>query len=237
MCGVNALKRQENVGRLCRGRVVAIEKQDNPAAGKSAATSNKPTESFGKSASGLVRAADYGLKLSNGDYEGVAKKAAAEVAINALKSDKAGEVVKKSFEGAARYVPKAATWGQKIPLGLGAAITAGMVLYKVGEEARSGNFGKAGAELVAGTAQAVGNLVGFGAGDAVRETVRGVTAYVVEDSHPEWVPDKSGLRSLGEELLEKFRKAVAFTPSVKGPAATGVRMAFTPLPMPQPDVT
>lgn len=216
---------------------MVLEKQDNTAAGKPTATSNKPTESFGKSASGAVRAAEYGLKLSNGDYEGAAKMAATEMAIKALKSDKAGEVVKKSFEGAARYVPQAATWGQKIPLGIGSAITAGMVLYKVGEEMTSGNFGKAGTELLAGAAQAAGNLVGFGAGDAVRETVRGATAYVVEGSHPEWVPDKSGLRSLGEDLYEKFKRAVAFTPSVKGPAASGVSMAFIPLPVPQLEIS
>jgi hypothetical protein len=48
---------------------------------------------------------------------------------------------------------------------------------------------------LAGTAEAGGNIVGFGVGDAAREVVRG---GVIAAAGEEYAPQKSGLRTLGE---------------------------------------
>lgn len=84
--------------------------------------------------------------------------------------------------------------GKKIPI-VGFVVTAGFVLAEVGGDAYHGEYGKATAALGAGTAEALGNIVGFGVGDGAREVVR---EGVVLAAGEKYAPNKSGLRQLGE---------------------------------------
>ena len=51
-------------------------------------------------------------------------------------------------------------------------MTVGFVLFASGKHAWAGDYDLAAAELAAGGAEAVGNIAGFGAGDAAREIAR-----------------------------------------------------------------
>ncbi|MBL8640810.1 MAG: hypothetical protein JNL76_01695 [Alphaproteobacteria bacterium] len=100
---------------------------------------------------------------------------------------------------------------KRIPV-LGGVITAGMTLWGAGTEAAKGNWKKAGSELVAGAAETVGNVVGFGAGDALREGTR--KAMLVAGVKTENAPDKSGLR-VAVETAYDLGKVVTDTAKLK----------------------
>lgn len=93
---------------------------------------------------------------------------------------------------------------KRIPV-VGAVVTAATALWSAGSQAADGNFGKATAELAAGGAEAAGNIVGFGAGDAAREVVRGAISSAAGDKY---APEKSGLRQMAENAYELGSKAV-----------------------------
>ncbi|TAL29291.1 MAG: isochorismatase family protein [Alphaproteobacteria bacterium] len=118
----------------------------------------------------------------------------------------------ETYEAAAKLAAKVGpvskllgNFGKKIPF-IGAGLTLGYVLYEVGANVYDGKYAKASAALAAGSAETLGNIVGFGAGDIVREVVR---ETVVQTAGEEYAPEKSGLRQLGERAYEVGAKTIA----------------------------
>lgn len=100
---------------------------------------------------------------------------------------------------------------KRVPV-LGGVITAGMTLWGAGAEAVKGNFKKAGSELVGGAAETVGNIVGFGAGDALREVAR--KGLMVAGVKEENAPNKSGIRVAAETAYD-LGKTIADSAKLK----------------------
>ena len=115
--------------------------------------------------------------------------------------------------------------GKKVPVA-GALLTGGFVLYEVGANLYNGKFGRAGAALLAGGAEAAGNILGFGIGDLARETVR---ESVVLTAGEDYAPNKSGLRDLTERAYELGEKVVAGAPKTREDAQK--RLAAIPKPV------
>ncbi|QQG35432.1 MAG: hypothetical protein HYS17_07745 [Micavibrio aeruginosavorus] len=141
-----------------------------------------------------------GAQLSEGNVAGAAATVAAAEAQNKLLSK------------GVQFI------GKRVP-GIGAIITVGATLWSAGAQAAQGNLGKAAAELTAGVAEAAGNVVGFGAGDALRE---GVRAGVVAIAGEKYAPEKSGIREAAEVAygaLSKKGDAAASAPSSAGATA------------------
>ncbi|MDD3020760.1 MAG: hypothetical protein PHX61_07250 [Alphaproteobacteria bacterium] len=150
---------------------------DEPQAGRGstlAATGSKVDAKLGKAAI----AAEAATHLAQGDVTGAATSVAKDVAAQAAIKTGVGFVAKR------------------IPV-VGGLVTAGMALFSAGSQAAQGNWKMAGAELLAGGAEAAGNIVGFGAGDAAREAVR---AGVIAAGGP--AAEKSGVRQLVEKSID-----------------------------------
>lgn len=158
-----------------RFRAIQAEAADR-AAGRHGGASAKVDRGLGR-AGAAVEAAD---RLSQGDVVGAAAAVAQDSALN-------------RFLG---------FLGKRIP-GVGAIITAGSTLYSSGSEAAQGNYGKALSELGAGAAETVGNVVGFGAGDGLREAFRAAVAAVADEKY---VPEKSGLRQVAETAVDMGKR-------------------------------
>jgi hypothetical protein len=87
--------------------------------------------------------------------------------------------------------------GKNVPA-LGTIISGAQTLWTVGSEIADGNYTKAGAELAAGAAETVIGTAGFGTGALAREAVRyRLSSFLSEED----LPDKSGLRQMGEWAL------------------------------------
>ncbi len=120
---------------------------------------------------------DAALKAASGDVAG-----AAMVVAQAKATDVA---VKAGGKVAASFIPGGA-----------AIVAAGVGLFSAGEAAAQGNFKKAGTEVVATVADTVGGIVGFGAGNALREGTRKVFEKLgVKEEN---LPGKSAVRELAE---------------------------------------
>jgi hypothetical protein len=135
-------------------------------------------------------AAQVVLDVAKGDYASATITAVQQIATNAKTYEAAADLTRK-------VAPVAKGLGfvaKKVPV-IGAVVTAGFVLHEAGSAALDGHYGKAGAALVAGTAETLGNIVGFGVGDGAREVVRG---GIVATAGEKYAPEKSGLRELGE---------------------------------------
>ncbi len=134
--------------------------------------------------------ADVAISIAEGRYAEAAVSAGQQVAMS-------NGVWKAAADLAKSIAPVAKSVGfvaKRIPL-VGGAVTAGYVMYEVGANAATGEYGKAGAALAAGAAEALGNTVGFGVGDGAREIVRG---GVIAGAGEKYAPEKSGLRRLAE---------------------------------------
>jgi hypothetical protein len=146
-----------------------------------------------------VGVAQVGLDIMEGKYGQALQGAATQVALNPNTYKAAGTLAK---EGGT--VAKAlGFFGKKIPI-VGAVVTAGFVLYEVGSNVYDGKYAKAVTAAGAGAAEALGNVVGFGLGDAARE---GVRETIVRTAGEEYAPNKSGIRTLiegGVEVGSKF---------------------------------
>lgn len=141
---------------------------------------------------------------AKGDYVGaglaIAKDEGTRVAIT-----KGVEVGAKALGVVAEGAGMVGSVAKRLP-GVGAIVTVGLTVMASGVQAAQGNYGKAATELGAGAAEALGNVIGFGAGDALRETFR---AAVVGVAGEKYAPEKSGLRKLGEAAYDVGSKAVA----------------------------
>ncbi len=158
-----------------------------------------PKESLQSKAGKTTGRADIALSLAEGNYGMAGVAAGQQLVLN-----------EKAMAGAAKLAVDIAPvakgigfFAKKVPV-IGAAVTAGYVLYEVGDNLVDGQYGRAGAALVAGTAETIGNLVGFGVGDGAREAAR---SGIITAAGEEYAPMKSGLRTLGErgaDYLGKF---------------------------------
>jgi hypothetical protein len=153
---------------------------------------------IGGHASNATGAAGVALALAEGRYREAGQSAALQVALNPATYKAAAELTKD----VAPVAKGLGFVGKKIPV-IGALVTAGFVLYEVGGDVYDHKYGKAGAALGAGAAEALGNVVGFGVGDLARE---GVRAGVVYAAGEQYAPDKSGLRQLGEGAYALAKK-------------------------------
>ncbi len=144
--------------------------------------------------------ASVALDLAEGRYREAGQSAAIQVALNPGTYKAAAELT----HDVAPVAKGLGFFAKKVPL-LGAVVTAGFVAYEVGSNIHEGNYGKAAAALGAGTAEALGNVVGFGVGDAARE---GVREGVVLAAGEKYAPEKSGLRQLGEGAYALAHKAL-----------------------------
>jgi hypothetical protein len=152
-----------------------------------------------------VGVAQVGLDIAEGKYGQALQGAATQVALNPNTYKAAASLAEE-----AGTVAKALGFiGKKIPL-VGAVVTAGFVLYEVGSNVKDGNYTKALTAAGAGTAEALGNLVGFGVGDVARE---GVRETIVRTAGEEYAPNKSGLRTLVEQGIEVGSKFVGDKPA------------------------
>lgn len=147
-----------------------------------------------------VGAAQVGLDIAEGRYDRALQGAATQVALNP-NTYKAAATLAEEGGTVARAL---GFFGKKVPV-LGAVVTAGFVLYEVGGNVYEGKYAKAAAAAGAGTAEALGNIVGFGVGDAARE---GVRETIVRTAGEEYAPDKSGIRTLVEEGVEVTSKFI-----------------------------
>lgn len=169
-----------------------IKAAHSPAASAPKAVQN--TQPISKEASvktsRFVGRADVALHLAEGNYGA----AAASASMN-------GNLIGKTAETLSKIAPDLAKGAlqlaKRAPL-VGAVVTAGFVAAEVGRNLLGGKPGKAGAAFLAGSAEIAGNAVGFGVGDAARETVRG---GVIAAAGEEYAAEKSGLRSMGERAV------------------------------------
>jgi hypothetical protein len=133
------------------------------------------------------------LSAAEGNYAAMG----VDLAMNGALDVKTVNSAAKLTKSIAPVAKALGTFGKKIPI-VGMAVTAGYVLYRVGDNAIDGNWGRAGTELVAGAGEVVGNFVGFGAGDAAREGIRGGIVLMGGD---EYAPEKSDIRLMGERFM------------------------------------
>jgi hypothetical protein len=170
---------------------------------------------------GAAGKAQIAVDVASGNYASAATGTAMEIGLNAKTYEAAAELT-----SSIKPVAKALGFvGKRIPL-IGAVVTGGFVLWEVGSYALNGEYGRATAALGAGAAEAAGNLVGFGVGDAARETVRGV---VIATAGDEYAVNKSGLRQLGEGAYAVGSKFVSGQPGgEKPPAAVTVTASAKP---------
>lgn len=168
---------------------------------------SKTQEHAGKS----VGVADVAIKIAQGNYTAASLSAGQQLVLSPGTYETAAEFAKS-------IAPLAKGLGQiakKIPL-IGAAVTVGYVGVEVVGDLVDGKYGKAAAATAAGTAEIGGNFVGFGAGDAAREVVRG---GVVAATGDEYAPEKSGIRKLVESGVDMGSKFVNGSPDTKAGTA------------------
>lgn len=137
-----------------------------------------------------VGAASLVINAAEGNYGAAAMDAVGMVADNSAVQKAATEVAVKVIG-----TELLETGVKKIPV-IGAVVTAGTVLYASGAQAWDGNYKLAGGELAAGIPETVGNLVGLGAGDGLRELAR--QGLIASGGDEFAAVEKSGLRQLGE---------------------------------------
>jgi RimJ/RimL family protein N-acetyltransferase len=143
-------------------------------------------------------AADVALSLAEGHYGDAAVSTTQQVAMN----ETTWKAVAETGKDIAAVSKVAGQLAKKIPV-IGAVVTAGYVAYEVGSDTYQGEYGRAGSAFVAGAAEAGGNLVGLGVGDAAREGVRETIHHTAGEKY---MPDESGLRSLGAKTMDMASK-------------------------------
>jgi hypothetical protein len=171
-----------------------------------------------------VGAARVGVDIAEGNYGQAGIDAATQVALTPATYKAAANLAQETGT-----VAKALGFvGKKIPV-VGAVVTAGFVAYEVGADVYHGDYGKAAAAAGAGTAEALGNVVGFGVGDLARE---GVREGVVLTAGENYAPDKSGLRSLAERGVEVGSKFLTSDPPAAQEAVVRTNPPAPRLPKP-----
>jgi hypothetical protein len=145
-------------------------------------------------------AAGIGIALAEHHYTEAGQNAAMLVALNP-KTYKAAAALARDIEPVAKTLGFV---GKKVPV-VGDLVTLGYVGYEVGDNIYHGHYGKAAAALGAGTAELIGGLFGFGAGDVAREAARQAIVMVAGEKY---APNKSGLRQLGESAIELARHSL-----------------------------
>lgn len=100
--------------------------------------------------------------------------------------------------------------GKRIPLA-GAVVTAGFVGAEVKDEWDKGNYGKMAGAAFAGAAEGLGNIIGFGVGDAARETVRSGIVWAAGEQN---APLKSDIRQIAEAGVELYKGYNAPAPAL-----------------------
>lgn len=142
-----------------------------------------------------VGVAGMAVDVASGNYTSAAVGAVMEVAQDDRVQKTMIETALEQSGNVARVFGQAA---KRTPL-VGTVVTGGYVLYEAGGYALDGEWGKAAAATTAGLAEAGGNIVGFGVGDAAREMVRG---GIIATAGDEYAVEKSGLRQLGEAAID-----------------------------------
>jgi hypothetical protein len=199
--------RPEDIARLANpGAADPHAAGPKPAERASARVDEAPAGSkfagtVGAHAGHATGAAGIALDLAEGNYTQAGISAGQQALLNPTTLKTAATVVEEVAPEAARGLGFVA---KRLPL-VGALVTAGYVAYEVGGDLYHGEYGKAGAATVAGGAEIGGNIVGFGVGDAARETVR---ETVVLTAGENYAPDKSGLRSMGEKAYSLGSKLI-----------------------------
>lgn len=80
---------------------------------------------------------------------------------------------------------------------IGSVMSAAQDVGEIQADLRAGSYGKTGAAALGGVVEVVGNLVGFGVGDNLRE---GIRAAVVKTAGEEYAIDKSDMRTAAETV-------------------------------------
>jgi len=178
---------------------------------------SKRTPSSEQHATRSLGAASMAVNLAEGNSTGAALDAASMLAESETVQKAATRAAIKTgltegFELAAKRIPV-----------IGAGVTIGFVLYSSGAQAMAGNYDLAAAELAAGTAEAAGNIVGFGAGDLAREAARQGLIATGGDRFAE--VEKSGLRQLGEGA---YGLAVSTYEEISPPKGQGLGAVLPP---------
>lgn len=163
----------------------------------------------GRAATGVGVAA-VGLDIAEGHYGKAMVGASMQVGLNPATYKAAATLA----EEAGKVAKSLGFIAKKIPL-VGAAVTLGFVAYEVGGNIVDGNYTKAVTAFGAGSAETLGNVVGFGAGDVAREAVR---ETIVRTSGEEYAPNKSGLRTVVETGIDVGNKALNGDPTKAGSA-------------------
>jgi hypothetical protein len=145
-------------------------------------------------------AATIALQLAQGDVKGAGVSAAMDLALRPSTYKAAAALTRK----VAPVAKALGFFGKKVPV-VGALVTVGFVAYEAGSHALKGEYGKAGAAVAAGGAEALGNIVGFGVGDLARE---GVRETIIRTAGSKYAPEKSGLRQLGEGAIGLAQQAL-----------------------------
>lgn len=156
---------------------------------------NHPLKAIDHHASRGVGVAGVAVDVASGNYTSAAVGAVMEVAQDDRVQKTMIETALEQSGNVARVFGQAA---KRTPL-VGTVVTGGYVLYEAGGYALDGEWGKAAAATTAGLAEAGGNIVGFGVGDAAREMVRG---GIIATAGDEYAVEKSGLRQLGEAAID-----------------------------------
>lgn len=177
---------------------------------------------------GKAGAPDAPTKAAKGASETLAKlaKDGAEVTTKPVVEAAVEVATKGLFGNILGGALKGLKFLKRVPV-LGMAITGGFVAYEVGSFALQKDFQNAGAALAAGTGEIAGNFVGLGAGDALREGIRGAFVVAGGDSFEDVA--KSDIRAVGEmgfDLIQEFTGAAA--PNNDNAVLPTQRVAFTP---------
>jgi len=154
--------------------------------------------------------ASLAVDIAEGNYTAAAIDTASMAADTKLGAEVAETAVKSAGGLLSKLSPKLAfnaivQGAKRTPL-LGAGITLGITAYSSSAHAWNGDYDLAAAELAAGGAEAAGNMIGFGMGDAAREVARQGLIAAGGDRMAQI--DKSGIRQLGESVYAVGSEAV-----------------------------
>ncbi|TAL27774.1 MAG: hypothetical protein EPN97_16405 [Alphaproteobacteria bacterium] len=140
------------------------------------------------------------LQLAEGDVKGAGINAVTQLAF-APSTYKAAAQLTRDI---APVTKSLRSFAEEVP-GLGGVVAAGFTVYTVGDHLLHREYGKAGAEALAGTAETIGSTFGFGIGDGAREVTR---SLIIAAAGKEYAPEKSGLRQLGEGAVHLAHQAL-----------------------------
>lgn len=162
-------------------------------------------------ASHAVGAASLAVNLAQGNYGAAAVDAAGMAAENKTVQEAVVETAAKI--GGSSLIKVFTACAKRAPV-IGAAVTLAFVAKEAGAHMLDGEYKLAGAATVAGLAEAGGNVLGFGMGDAAREATRGAMIAAGGDEFA--AVEKSGIRELTETAYTVGKQMLA-SPEPKAP--------------------